>query len=77
MKKSELKKLIKEEIRKVLNETLDLSTLKIGQTIKISSSSELAPFNLKLHPSGQAISDLPELDGMVFKYEGNTLTRIK
>lgn len=77
MKQSKLKQFIKEEIRKILSEEIDLSTLKIGQSIDISSPTELAPFNLNLSPSGQATSDIPELKGMVFNYEGKTLTRIK
>jgi len=77
MKISEIKQTIKEEIRKMLMEEIDLSTLKVGQSIKINSPSELSPFNLKLSPSGQAISDLPKLKGMIFNYEGKTLTRIK
>ena len=77
MKKSDFKNIIKEEIRKVLREGLNLSNLKVGQSVKISSTTELAPFNLNLSPSGQATSDLPELKGMVFNYQGNLLTRIK
>ena len=77
MKQSKLKQFIKEEIRKVLMKEIDLSTFKVGQSINISSPSELAPFNLKLSSTGQAISDIPELKGMVFNYAGKTLTRIK
>jgi hypothetical protein len=91
MEQSKLKQIIKEEIHKVLGENLiknflfgksktdstDLSTLQVGQSIKINSPSELNPFNLKLSPSGQATSDQPELKGMVFNYKGTTLTRIK
>jgi ribosomal protein S18 len=75
MKQSKLKQFIKEEIRKVLMKEIDLSTLKVGQSININSPSELAPFNLKLSSTGQAISDIPELKGMVFNYAGKTLTR--
>jgi len=76
MKHLKLKQFIKEEIRKVLMKEIDLSTFKIGQSITVNSPSELAPFNLKLSSTGQAISDMPELKGMVFNYTGNTLTRI-
>jgi hypothetical protein len=77
MKKSDFKKLIKEEIIKILKEELNLNNLKIGQSVKITTPTELSPFNLKLSPSGHAISDLPELEGMIFNYQGNYLTKIK
>jgi hypothetical protein len=65
------------QIKKKSTNGSSLAALKIGQTIKINNPAELAPFNLKLTSSGQAMSDLPELEGMVFKYDGKTLTRIR
>jgi hypothetical protein len=62
--------------KEVINES-SLANLKIGQTIKVNSPEELVAFKLKLSPSGQAVSDLPELEGMVFTYDGKSLTRIK
>jgi hypothetical protein len=60
------------QIKKKSTNGSSLAALKIGQTIKINNPAELAPFNLKLTSSGQAMSDLPELEGMVFKYDGKT-----
>jgi hypothetical protein len=32
---------------------------------------------MKLDPSGQAMSDLPELKGRVFDYKGSSTSRLK
>jgi len=80
------------EVRKIVRESLlsffdrfkssepeesKLPNLEIGETMKIKSPEELASYNLSLSSSGQAISDLPNLKGMIFKYDGFSITRIK
>ena len=56
---------------------ITLKDMKVGETIKINSPEELATFDLKLDSSGQAVSDLPELKGMVFAYNGVSIARLK
>ena len=56
---------------------VNLKDMEVGETIKINSPEDLAPFYLKLNSSGQAISDLPELNGMVFSYNGVSISRLK
>jgi hypothetical protein len=51
--------------------------MQVGETIKLNSPQDLAPFNMKLDPSGQAMSDLPELKGRVFDYKGSSISRLK
>jgi hypothetical protein len=63
-----------------IQEGVELKTLldmQVGETIKLSSPQDLAPFNMKLDPSGQAMSDLPELKGRVFDYKGSSISRLK
>jgi hypothetical protein len=63
-----------------IQEGVELKTLldmQVGETIKLSSPQDLAPFNMKLDPSGQAMSDLPELKGRVFDYKGSSTSRLK
>ena len=63
-----------------IQESVELKTLldmQVGETIKLSSPQDLAPFNMKLDPSGQAMSDLPELKGRVFDYKGSSISRLK
>lgn len=58
------------------NTGIDLKNLETGETIR-ASSKELEPFKLRLTSSGHATSDQPELKGMVFRYENDSITRIK
>lgn len=63
-----------------LQEGVELKTLldmQVGETIKLNSSQDLAPFNMKLTSSGQAMSDLPELKGRIFDYKGSSISRLK
>jgi hypothetical protein len=63
-----------------MQEGVELKTLldmQVGETIKLNSPQDLAPFNMKLDPSGQAMSDLPELKGRVFDYKGSSISRLK
>jgi hypothetical protein len=63
-----------------IQEGVELKTLldmQVGETIKLNSPQDLAPFNMKLDPSGQAMSDLPELKGRVFDYKGSSISRLK
>jgi hypothetical protein len=63
-----------------IQEGVELKTLldmQVGETIKLSSPQDLAPFNMKLDSSGQAMSDLPELKGRVFDYKGSSTSRLK
>ena len=59
------------------NSRVNLKDMEVGETIKINSPEDLAPFYLKLNSSGQAASDLPELEGMVFSYNGVPISRLK
>jgi len=63
-----------------MQEGVELKTLldmQVGETIKLNSPQYLAPFNMKLDPSGQAMSELPELKGRVFDYKGSSISRLK
>lgn len=63
-----------------MQEGVELKTLldmQVGETIKLKSSQDLAPFNMRLDPSGQAMSELPELKGRVFDYKGSSISRLK
>ena len=66
-----------------IQEGVELKTLldmQVGETIKLESPQDLAPFNMKLNPSGQAMSELPELKGRVFDYKYSSmvfLSRLK
>lgn len=63
-----------------IQEGVELKTIldmQVGETIKLESPQDLAPFNMKLDPSGQAVSELPELKGRVFDYKGSSITRLK
>jgi hypothetical protein len=63
-----------------IQEGVELKTLldmQVGETIKLNSPKDLAPFNMKLDPSGQAMSELPELKGRVFDYKGSSISRLK
>ena len=56
---------------------VNLKDMEVGETIKINKPEDLAPFYLKLDSSGQAVSDLPELKGMVFAYNGVSISRLR
>jgi hypothetical protein len=63
-----------------IQEGIELKTIldmQVGETIKLESPQDLAPFNMKLDPSGQAVSELPELKGRVFDYKGSSISRLK
>lgn len=63
-----------------IQEGVELKTIldmQVGETIKLESPQDLAPFNMKLDPSGQAVSELPELKGRVFDYKGSSISRLK
>lgn len=63
-----------------IQEGVELKTIldmQVGEKIKLESPQDLAPFNMKLDPSGQAMSELPELKGRVFDYKGSSITRLK
>jgi hypothetical protein len=63
-----------------IQEGVELKTIldmQVGEKIKLKSPQDLAPFNMKLDPSGQAMSELPELKGRVFDYKGSSITRLK
>lgn len=63
-----------------IQEGVELKTLldmQVGETIKLKSSQDLAPFNMSLDPSGQAVSELPELKGRIFDYKGSSISRLK
>jgi hypothetical protein len=63
-----------------IQEGVELKTIldmQVGETIKLKSPQDLAPFNMKLNPSGQAMSELPELKGRVFDYKGSSISRLK
>lgn len=63
-----------------MQEGVELKTIldmQVGETIKLKSSQDLAPFNMRLSSSGQAMSELPELKGRVFDYKGSSITRLK
>ena len=75
--KDELERREKENVTEGSNKNITLKDMKVGETIKINSPEELATFDLKLDSSGQAVSDLPELKGMVFAYNGVSIARLK
>lgn len=63
-----------------IQEGVELKTIldmQVGETIKLESPQDLAPFNMRLSSSGQAMSELPELKGRVFDYKGSSITRLK
>lgn len=63
-----------------MQEGMELKTIldmQVGETIKLKSPQDLAPFNMRLSSSGQAMSELPELKGRVFDYKGSSITRLK
>lgn len=63
-----------------IQEGVELKTIldmQVGETIKLKSSQDLTPFNMNLDPSGQAMSELPELKGRIFDYKGSSITRLK
>lgn len=63
-----------------MQEGVELKTIldmQVGETIKLKSPQDLAPFNMRLSSSGQAMSELPELKGRVFDYKGSSITRLK
>ena len=63
-----------------IQEGVELKTIldmQVGETIKIKNSQDLAPFNMSLDPSGQAMSELPDLKGRIFDYKGSSITRLK
>jgi len=63
-----------------IQEGVELKTIldmQVGETIKLESPQDLAPFNMRLTSSGQAMSELPELKGRVFDYKGSSITRLK
>jgi hypothetical protein len=63
-----------------MQEGVELKTLldiQVGETIKLNSPQDLAPFNMKLDPPGQAMSELPKLKGRVFDYKGSSISRLK
>lgn len=63
-----------------MQEGVELKTIldmQVGETIKLESPQDLAPFNMRLTSSGQAMSELPELKGRVFDYKGSSITRLK
>jgi len=74
---------IKDELvrrKEYIKEDVELKTLldmQVGETIKLNSSQDLAPFNMSIDSSGKAVSDLPELKGMVFAYNGASISRLK
>lgn len=74
---------VKDELarrKETMQEGVGLKTIldmQVGETIKLESPQDLAPFNMRLSSSGQAMSELPELKGRVFDYKGSSITRLK
>jgi hypothetical protein len=69
---------VKDELERRKGDILKtLLDMQVGETIKLNSPQDLAPFNMKLDPSGQAMSELPELKGRVFDYKGSSISRLK
>ena len=63
-----------------IQEGVELKTIldmQVGETIKLESPQDLAPFNMRLSSSGQAMSELPDLKGRIFDYKGSSITRLK